>query len=64
MGLVGILELSFGKYLLAISARTLAATLQSHKIWKITGLVTIPIGAGVPIIDALNEKDLGRNAID
>lgn len=68
MGILGVLELSFGrngngalammaiylnnlpiklnvgKYLLVITARTLAATLQNHKIWRITGGLAIPIG--------------------
>ncbi|KAJ3320576.1 hypothetical protein HDV06_005202 [Boothiomyces sp. JEL0866] len=65
MGLIGIIELSFGKYLLAITSRKLAATLQTHKIWKITGVVAIPIGAGKPVdISALPDKDLGKHAVD
>ena len=38
------LKLNVGKYLLVITARTLAATLQNHKIWRITGGLAIPIG--------------------
>lgn len=50
MGVIGVLELTYGKYLLAITARTLAATVQSHKIWKITGGVSIPIGGILDLI--------------
>ncbi|KAI8897472.1 SacI homology domain-containing protein [Globomyces pollinis-pini] len=65
MGVMGILQLSFGKYLLAITARKLAATIQSHKIWRITGGITIPIGAGAPVqVDKLDDKDLGKYALD
>jgi hypothetical protein len=44
MGVIGILELTYGKYLIAVTSRKLAATLQSHKIWKVTGGISIPIG--------------------
>ncbi|KAJ3359636.1 hypothetical protein HDU91_004855 [Kappamyces sp. JEL0680] len=86
MGLIGILELSFGrrqvvltarygsavliagKYLLVVTARTLAATIQNHKIWRVTGGLYIPIGgrseaptlAGTPKMDHLDENELGK----
>jgi phosphatidylinositol 4-phosphatase len=44
MGLIGTIELSLGKYLLVVTSRTLACTIQSHKIWRITGGLCIPIG--------------------
>eukprot|EP00842_Homolaphlyctis_polyrhiza_P004648 jgi/Hompol1/5184/HPOL_001918-RA len=45
MGIVGIIKLAYGRYLLAITARTLAATIQSHKIWRIKAGISIPVGS-------------------
>jgi hypothetical protein len=54
-----------GKYLLAITARKLAATIQSHKIWRITGGIAIPIGAASPVkMDTVPERDLAKYAVD
>lgn len=71
MGLIGTIELSLGKYLLVVTSRTLACTIQSHKIWKITGGLCIPIGgtdklysAGSPKTVDLDETELGKFAID
>ncbi|KAJ3157620.1 Phosphatidylinositide phosphatase SAC1 [Geranomyces michiganensis] len=44
-GIVGIIDLILGKYLIVATARTLAATLQAHKIWRITAASILPIGA-------------------
>ena len=41
---IGILDLSLGKYLLVATDRILAGTIQAHKIWRITHGLAIPIG--------------------
>ncbi|KAJ3416178.1 hypothetical protein HDV05_002823 [Chytridiales sp. JEL 0842] len=41
---IGIIEFCFAKYLLICTQRTLASTLQSHKIWRVTSALSIPIG--------------------
>ncbi|KAI8826757.1 Sac phosphatase domain-containing protein [Fimicolochytrium jonesii] len=43
---VGVIELVLGKYVVVATARTLAATVQSHKIWRITAANLLPLGAG------------------
>ncbi|TPX43396.1 hypothetical protein SeLEV6574_g05079 [Synchytrium endobioticum] len=45
-GIVGVLKLAFGNYLLTVSARSLAATLQSHKIYRIVNGNILAIGKG------------------
>ncbi|KAJ3042336.1 Phosphatidylinositide phosphatase SAC1 [Rhizophlyctis rosea] len=40
----GLLELSFGKYLIVATARSLAATVQAHKVWRITAGSALPVG--------------------
>jgi hypothetical protein len=71
LGIIGILQLTYGKYLLIVTGRKLAATIQSHKIWKITNVSTLPIGgiivvklAGTPSMSTLPDKDLEKYAVD
>ncbi|TPX69023.1 hypothetical protein SpCBS45565_g02713 [Spizellomyces sp. 'palustris'] len=45
-GVIGVIELVYAQYLVVATARTLAATLQSHKIWRITAASLLPIGTG------------------
>ncbi|TPX34558.1 hypothetical protein SmJEL517_g02791 [Synchytrium microbalum] len=45
-GIVGVLNLAFASYLLVISARSLAATLQSHKVYRIIAGNILVIGKG------------------
>lgn len=40
---------SAGKYLIIVTARALAATLQTHKIWKITAGSALPVGMPVVV---------------
>ncbi|KAI9013123.1 SacI homology domain-containing protein [Gaertneriomyces semiglobifer] len=44
-GVIGIVDMISSKYLVVATARTLAATLQAHKIWRITKAKLLPIGA-------------------
>ncbi|KAI9331410.1 SacI homology domain-containing protein [Zopfochytrium polystomum] len=41
---IGVVQLTFGRHLLVATQRTLAATIQQHKIWRIAGAKAIPIG--------------------
>lgn len=65
MGIIGVIQLSFCKYLLVVTRRELSCTLQSHKIWKITGAEAISIGdSSLANVESLNPEDLGRYAVD
>jgi phosphatidylinositol 4-phosphatase len=51
--------------MIAVTARKLAATIQSHKIWRITGGIIIPIGAAIPLkMDAIPDQDIAKYAVD
>ena len=64
-GIVGVIELINGRYLLVITGRKLAATLQSHKIWKITEGICIPIGKdSFDVKMKLDDEELERFAVD
>ncbi|KAI8905550.1 SacI homology domain-containing protein [Gorgonomyces haynaldii] len=66
MGVLGILELSWGKYLLTITARTFAGSIQSHKIWRITGGMYVPLGnTQHPInVNQMDDESLARYETD
>ncbi|KAI8622011.1 SacI homology domain-containing protein [Chytriomyces sp. MP71] len=73
---VGIADLCFAKYVLVVTHRTLAATVQAHKIWRVTRGKAIPVGvvglsAAVLPVNAfeaaaklLNEEDLAKYTLD
>ena len=44
VGILGIKQLTAGKYLIFATKRELAATIQLHKIWRITGGECIVVG--------------------
>ncbi|KAI8926150.1 SacI homology domain-containing protein [Entophlyctis helioformis] len=66
MGVLGILELSYGKYLIGVTSRTLAATIQAHKVWRIKTGIAIPLGSTVfpARIDNLDDETLAKYAVD
>ncbi|KAL2920056.1 Phosphoinositide phosphatase sac1 [Polyrhizophydium stewartii] len=66
MGIVGILELAYGKYLIGITQRTLAATIQAHKVWRIKAGVAIPVGSTTfpAHIEELDDATLAKYATD
>ncbi|KAJ8325542.1 Phosphoinositide phosphatase sac1 [Batrachochytrium dendrobatidis] len=47
MGVVGLLSLAYGQYLVGITSRSLAATIQSHKIWRIKTGIVIPVAGTI-----------------
>lgn len=64
MAVLGVLELSLGKYLLAVATRVLVATIQSHKVWKITSGIIIPLGKSSASPEAMDDLDLAKYAYD
>ncbi|KAJ3183435.1 Phosphatidylinositide phosphatase SAC1 [Geranomyces variabilis] len=67
-GIVGIIDLILGKYLIVATARTLAATLQSHKIWRITAASILPLGAAdqneLAVKKATDLQTLAKHTLD
>ncbi|KAI9093135.1 SacI homology domain-containing protein [Phlyctochytrium arcticum] len=68
-GVIGVLELLFAKYLVVVTARTLAATLQDHKCWRITGASVLPLGTESSAVatrspGSMSEVDLAKYALD
>ncbi|KAJ3331132.1 Phosphatidylinositide phosphatase SAC1 [Blyttiomyces sp. JEL0837] len=66
---IGVIELCFAKYLLVATQRSLVATVQSHKIWRITRGQAIPIGTSVDtqVVKAketLDEQSLAKYTLD
>ncbi|KAJ3395199.1 hypothetical protein HDU92_006096 [Lobulomyces angularis] len=65
-GVIGFIQLCFTRYLLVITAKKLSATLQSHKIWKITAGAAIPINVQHPNIhdENIDEETLAKLTLD
>ncbi|KAJ3332864.1 hypothetical protein HDU76_012788 [Blyttiomyces sp. JEL0837] len=42
-GVVGLLDLGFGKYILSVDSKELAATMRAHSVWRLKGIKIIPI---------------------
>ena len=65
-GLVGILELAWGRYLLAVTSRDLAANIQNHKVWRVTSGMAIPLGnTQYPMLpNELDQITLAKYSID
>ncbi|KAJ3010890.1 Phosphatidylinositide phosphatase SAC1 [Thoreauomyces humboldtii] len=64
-GVVGIIDMLLGKYLIVATARTLAATIQAHKVWRITAASILPIGSATQVArrDTSKEK-LAKATLD
>ncbi|KAI8922270.1 SacI homology domain-containing protein [Powellomyces hirtus] len=67
-GVVGIIDMILGKYLIVATARTLAATLQAHKIWRVTAASILPIGPASQLLLArkkgVDDRTLGKYTLD
>ena len=65
---LGILEMSFAKYMIIATKRKLVSTLQAHKIWKILECQILPIG--IPLtqdskfLSQLEENDSAKFVLD
>ncbi|KAJ3256661.1 hypothetical protein HDU77_003009 [Chytriomyces hyalinus] len=67
--LLGVLRLAYTSHLLVVTHRVLAATVQAHKIWRVTGVIAVPISAPYPndlskAKRELKEKDLAKFLLD
>ncbi|KAI8810201.1 SacI homology domain-containing protein [Cladochytrium replicatum] len=43
-GFIGVINLAFARYVLVATKRVLTATIQAHKVWKITGTAALFVG--------------------
>ena len=66
MGIIGILPLNLSRYLLVITGRSLVASIQQHKIWRITSGAVIGLGGSMWPIDLklLDAAALDKYAAD
>ena len=65
VGILGILDLTFGRYLLLATEKKLSSTLQSHKIWSVTKAVCLGIGFNInphdtTLLKKMTQEDLAR----
>ncbi|KAJ3202896.1 hypothetical protein HDU67_000219 [Dinochytrium kinnereticum] len=67
-GIIGIIELCFAKYVLVATKRTLASTIQAHKIWKVLAGQAIPIGTTdeqqIAKVKESDEETLAKYTLD
>lgn len=63
VGLLGIKQLTFGKFLIVATKRELAATVQLHKIWRITAGECIPVGIKKDFETELKNKSLSEKEL-
>ncbi|KAJ3086427.1 hypothetical protein HK102_013156 [Quaeritorhiza haematococci] len=68
-GVLGLIELCFAKYLLVVTNRVLAGTIQAHKVWRITNALAVPVGSSTDVElmqrkEKLDEKDLAKYTLD
>ncbi|KAJ3175633.1 hypothetical protein HK101_010624 [Irineochytrium annulatum] len=67
--IIGIIDLCFGKYLLVATQRALACTIQSHKVWRVTAGVAIPVGSSIDVQlvkakETMDEHSLAQFTLD
>ena len=58
VGILGLKVLTMGKYLIVATKRELAATVQLHKIWRITAGECIPVGQSEDLHSAIKSAKL------
>jgi hypothetical protein len=58
VGLLGVKQLTAGKYLIVATKRELAATVQLHKVWRITAGECIAIGNQKDLVASIKDKSL------
>ncbi|RKO91317.1 SacI homology domain-containing protein [Blyttiomyces helicus] len=65
-GVFGVVEFAFAKYLIVATERSLAATVQSHKIWRVTKGAAIPIGTSgtTDLIKSGDDETVAKYALD
>ncbi|KAH9269414.1 hypothetical protein BASA83_008497 [Batrachochytrium salamandrivorans] len=66
MGVIGFLDLPYGKYLVAVATRMLVATIKSHKIWRIKSGIILAVGSTVypASIEDMDDSVLAKYAAD
>jgi phosphatidylinositol 4-phosphatase len=60
---LGLIELSGSKFVVVATTRKLAATIQAHKVWKITAGDLIPLGIQKPLSE-MSDDEVARHAFD
>jgi hypothetical protein len=63
VGLLGLKQLTAGKYLIVATKRELAGTVQLHKIWRITAGECIPIGQQKDLEASIKDKSLSEKEL-
>ncbi|KAJ3118364.1 hypothetical protein HDU96_002206 [Phlyctochytrium bullatum] len=68
MAVIGVIELCFAKYLLVVTNKSLASTIQAHKVWKVLSGQAIPVGTTadqqVIKVHESDEHTLARYTLD
>ncbi|KAI8847008.1 SacI homology domain-containing protein [Chytridium lagenaria] len=63
LAVIGIIELCFAKYLLVATQKTLASTIQSHKIWKVLAGKAIAIGSTADQQQLVQKKETDETTL-
>lgn len=63
VALLGLKQLTMGKYLVAATKRELAATVQLHKIWRITAGECIAVENNMDLETAIKKKSFSEKEL-
>ncbi|KAJ3294309.1 hypothetical protein HDU79_011182 [Rhizoclosmatium sp. JEL0117] len=62
--IVGVVSLCLGRFVLVATDRRLAATIQSHKIWRVTKGQAVRVGPSLKDVKSLSKDDLAKYYAD